>query len=241
MVSEATIEAYKAMAKDSECPSVETQIRENLERTCDKFAGNEDKLDRCIEYLTECAREIRNGKSGDVPDEVCFRICRDYFNDEIWKQEDAEKAERDAKAKERAEKAEAEERARLAAEKKAKDKKGKKAKPRKEKPKEEKAPKCARCGTEVLELEKGLCPACHALLHPAQEPVEPAPENAEPEKEKFPICRVCGKEFINLFKDGMCVDCYEKKPMDAEKSAPAHAAKIQPEPGQLNFFDLMGV
>lgn len=29
MVSEATIEAYKAMAKDSECPSMETQIRDN--------------------------------------------------------------------------------------------------------------------------------------------------------------------------------------------------------------------
>ena len=227
MVNEATIEAYKAMAKDSECPSMETQIRENLERTCDKFAGNEDKFERCLSYLEECASEILEGKNGDVPDEVCFRICRDYFNDEIWQKEDEEEAR---------EKAEAEERARLAAEKKAKAGKGKKAKPE-----EEKASKCARCGTEVLELEKGLCPACHALLHPAQEPEEPAPEKAEPEKEKFPICRVCGKEFINLFKDGMCVDCYEKKPMDAEKSAPAHAAKIQPEPGQLNFFDLMGV
>jgi len=254
MVNEATIEAYKAMAKDSECPSMETQIRENLERTCDKFAGNEDKFERCISYLEDCASQILDGKSGDVPDEVCFRICRDYFNDEIWKKEDEEEARKKAEAEERArlaaeKKAEAEERARLAAEKKAKDKKGQKAKPRKgqkakprkEKPEEEKASKCARCGTEVLELEKGLCPACHALLHPAPEPVEPAPENAEPEKEKFPICRVCGKEFINLFKDGMCVDCYEKKPMDAEKSAPAHAAKIQPEPGQLNFFDLMGV
>lgn len=232
MVNEATIEAYKAMAKDSGCPSMETQIRENLERTCDKFAGNEDKFERCLSYLEDCASQILDGKSGDVPDEVCFRICRDYFNDEIWKKEDEEEVRK---------KAEAEERARLAAEKKAKAGKGKKAKPRKEKPEEEKASKCARCGTEVLELEKGLCPACLALLHPAPEPVEPAPENAEPEKEKFPICRVCGKEFINLFKDGMCVDCYEKKPMDAEKSAPAHAAKIQPEPGQLNFFDLMGV
>lgn len=231
MVSEATIEAYKAMAKDSECPSMETQIRENLERTCDKFAGNEDKLDRCISYLEDCASQILDGKSGDVPDEVCFRICRDYFNDEIWKVEDEEAAQA---------KAEAEERARRAEEEKKAKKKAKKSKPRKEKPEEEKASKCARCGTEVLELEKGLCPACHALMHPAPEPVEPAPEKAEPEKEKFPICRVCGKEFINLFKDGMCVDCYEKKPMDAEKYAPAHAAKIQPEPGQLNFFDLMG-
>lgn len=176
MVNEATIEAYKAMAKDSECPSMETQIRENLERTCDKFAGNEDKFERCISYLEECASEILEGKNGDVPDEVCFRICRDYFNDEIWKKEDEEEAR---------EKAEAEERARLAAEKKAKDKKGKKAKPRKAKPEEEKASKCARCGTEVMELEKGLCPACHALMHPAQEPEEEKPAS-EPEAESIP-------------------------------------------------------
>lgn len=207
MVNEATIEAYKAMAKDSECPSMETQIRENLERTCDKFAGNEDKFERCLSYLEECASEILEGKNGDVPDEVCFRICRDYFNDEIWKKEDEEEAR---------EKAEAEERARLAAEKKAKDKKGKKAKNKAEKAKTE-------------------TPAPRA-----DEPVELTPEKAEPEKEKFPICRVCGKEFINLFKDGMCVDCYEKKPMDAEKSAPAHTSKIQPEPGQLDFFDMLG-
>lgn len=162
MVNEETIEAYKAMAKDSGCPSMETQIRENLERTCDKFAGNEDKLDRCISYLEDCASQILDGKSGDVPDEVCFRICRDYFNDEIWKVEDEEEAR-----------------------KKAKDKKSKKAKPRKEKPEEEKASKCARCGTEVLELEKGLCPACHALLHPAQEPEDEKPAS-EPEAESIP-------------------------------------------------------
>ena len=178
MVNEATIEAYKAMAKDSECPSMETQIRENLERTCDKFAGNEDKFERCLSYLEECASEILEGKNGDVPDEVCFRICRDYFNDEIWKKEDEEEAR---------EKAEAEERARLAAEKKTKNKKGKKAKNKAEKakPEEEKDSKCARCGTEVLELEKGLCPACHALLHPAQEPEEEKPAS-EPEAESIP-------------------------------------------------------
>ena len=224
MVNEVTIEAYKAMAKDSECPSMETQIRENLERTCDKFSGNEDKFERCISYLEECASEILEGKNGDVPDEVCFRICRDYFNDEIWKAEDEEEARK---------KAEAEERARLAAEKKAKDKKGKKAKDKKGKKAKDKKGKKAKNKAEKAKTET---PAPRAA-----EPVEPAPEKAEPEKEKFPICRVCGKEFINLFKDGMCVDCYEKKPMDAEKSAPAHTAKIQPEPGQLDFFDLMGV
>lgn len=117
------LEAYKAMTKDSDCPSMEAQIRENLERTCDKFAGNEDKFERCIEYLTECAREILNSNNGDVPDEVCYRICRDYFNDEIWMKEDAEKAERDAKAKERAEKAETKKKAAEAKKKAAEEKK----------------------------------------------------------------------------------------------------------------------
>ena len=168
MVSEATIEAYKAMTKEQGCASMKEQIQENLERTCDKFAGNEDKLDRCISYLEDCASQILDGKSGDVPDEVCFRICRDYFNDEIWKVEDEETAQA---------KAEAEERARRAEEKKKEKKKAKKSKPRKAKPEEEKASKCARCGTEVLELEKGLCPACHALLHPAQEPEEEKPDS----------------------------------------------------------------
>ena len=171
MVSEATIEAYKAMTKEQGCASMKEQIQENLERTCDKFAGNEDKLDRCISYLEDCASQILDGKSGDVPDEACFRICRDYFNDEIWKVEDEEAAQA---------KAEAEERARRAEEKKKEKKKAKKSKPE-----EEKASKCARCGTEVLELEKGLCPACHALLHPAQEPEEEKPAS-EPEAESIP-------------------------------------------------------
>ena len=175
MVNEATIETYKAMANEQGCASMKEQIQENLERTCDKFAGNEDKFERCLSYLEECASEILEGKNGDVPDEVCFRICRDYFNDEIWKVEDEEAAQ---------EKAEAEERARRAEEEKKAKKKAKKSKPRKAKPEEEKAPKCARCGNEVLELEKGLCPACHALLHPAQEPEEEKPAS-EPEAESI--------------------------------------------------------
>lgn len=176
MVSEVTIEAYKAMANEQGCASMKEQIQENLERTCDKFAGNEDKFERCLSYLEKCASEILEGKNGDVPDEVCFRICRDYFNDEIWKVEDEEAAQA---------KAEAEERARRAEEEKKAKKKAKKSKPRKAKPEEEKVSKCARCGTEVLELEKGLCPACHALLHPAQESEEEKPAS-EPEAESIP-------------------------------------------------------
>lgn len=57
-----TIEAYKKMAKESSGADMKAQIQENLSRTCDKFAGNEDKLDRCIRYLTDCAREILDSK-----------------------------------------------------------------------------------------------------------------------------------------------------------------------------------
>ena len=99
------------MAKNESENSMEAQIRANLESTCDKFAGNEDKFDRCMAFLVQCANEILEGQNGDIPDEVCFRICRDYFNDEIWKAEDeenerkkAEEEERIAKEKEKAQK-----------------------------------------------------------------------------------------------------------------------------------------
>ena len=110
------------MAKNASENSMEAQIRANLESTCDKFAGNEDKFDRCMAFLKKVCLEmlggedaaegdeIRNCKklSGEIPDEVCFRICRDYFNDEIWKAEDEEnerkKAEEERLAKEKAEK-----------------------------------------------------------------------------------------------------------------------------------------
>ena len=90
------IEAYKEMAKASPT-SMKAMIEENLKATCDKFPGNEDKLDGCIDYLTKCANKILGGKNGEVDNETCYRICRDYFNDELWKNEDEEKAEKEAK------------------------------------------------------------------------------------------------------------------------------------------------
>lgn len=110
------------MAKNAGENSMEAQIRANLEATCDKFAGNEDKFDRCMAFLKKVCMEMLGGEdaaedvqdenykklSGEIPDEVCFRICRDYFNDEIWKAEDEEnerkKAEEERRAKEKAEK-----------------------------------------------------------------------------------------------------------------------------------------
>lgn len=108
MINQEQIAAYREMAKNASENSMEAQIRANLESTCDKFAGNEDKFDRCMAFLVKCANEILEGKNGDIPDEVCFRICRDYFNDEIWKAEDEEnerkKAEEERREKEKAEK-----------------------------------------------------------------------------------------------------------------------------------------
>ena len=91
MLNEEHIAAYREMAKNASENSMEAQIRANLEKTCDKFKGHEDKLPGCISYLTSVAKEILGGKNGDVADEVCFRICRDYFNDEIYISEEVEK------------------------------------------------------------------------------------------------------------------------------------------------------
>ena len=122
MINQEQIAAYREMAKNASENSMEAQIRANLESTCDKFAGNEDKFDRCLTFLKKVCLEMLGGEdaaegdengickklSGEIPDEVCFRICRDYFNDEIWKAEDEEnerkKAEEERRAKEKAEK-----------------------------------------------------------------------------------------------------------------------------------------
>ena len=122
MINQEQIAAYREMAKNASENSMEAQIRANLESTCDKFAGNEDKFDRCMAFLKKVCMEMLGGEdaaedvqdenykklSGEIPDEVCFRICRDYFNDEIWKAEDEEnerkKAEEERRAKEKAEK-----------------------------------------------------------------------------------------------------------------------------------------
>jgi hypothetical protein len=120
MLNDEQIAAYREMAKNASENSMEAQIRANLEETCDKFAGNEDKFDRCMAFLKKVCLEMLGGEdaaegdengnyktlSGDIPDEVCFRICRDYFNDEIWKAEDEENERKKAeeeRAKARAE------------------------------------------------------------------------------------------------------------------------------------------
>ena len=122
MINQEQIAAYREMAKNASENSMEAQIRANLESTCDKFAGNEDKFDRCMEFLKKVCLEMLGGEdaaegvedgnfktlSGDIPDEVCYRICRDYFNDEIWKAEDEEAERKKAEEEEQLAKAKAE-------------------------------------------------------------------------------------------------------------------------------------
>ena len=158
MIKQEQIAAYREMAKNASENSMEAQIRGNLESTCDKFAGNEDKFARCMVFLKKVCLEMLGGEdaaegdenrnckklSGEIPDEVCFRICRDYFNDEIWKAEDEEnerkKAEEERRAKEKAEKE------KKAPEKSAKNKKKAPAKPTNTAPEPEPEPE--KDGTE---------------------------------------------------------------------------------------------
>lgn len=140
MINQEQIAAYREMAKNASENSMEAQIKANLESTCDKFAGNEDKFDRCMDFLKNVCLEMLGGEdaaegvedgnfktlSGDIPDEVCFRICRDYFNDEIWKAEDEENERKKAEEERAKEKAEKEKKA---PEKSAKAKKKAPAKP----------------------------------------------------------------------------------------------------------------
>lgn len=229
------MEAYKEMAKASP-DSMKAMIEANLKATCDKYAGHEDKIDDCIKYLTDCAREILGGKNGEVDNETCYRICRDYFNDEIWKAEDEEKAEREAKLA----------KAKKAAENTKMDSKKKKA-PKKAAAKAMKVTQDfekeqldkERERLEKLKEKHGLAKKIYeANGMKVPEPAEGKP--AEPEKPKFQMCPMCGKEFLNLYH-GMCLKCYEKRPMQAEKSAQPQTAQIQTEPGQLDLFAAMGV
>ena len=159
--SKEAIEAYKEMAKASPA-SMKAMIEENLKATCDKYAGHEDRLDDCIDYLTECAKQILGSKNGEVDNETCYRICRDYFNDELWAKEDeSKKAEKPVKktAAQVEKETVAKERERI---EKIKEKHSAKA--------EKKAETCKRCGIEVLDLKDGLCPACCSLENPEKTP-----------------------------------------------------------------------
>lgn len=143
MINQEQIAAYREMTKNASENSMEAQIRANLESTCDKFAGNEDKFDRCMIFLKNVCMEMLGGEdaaegdenrsyktlSGEIPDDVCFRICRDYFNDEIWKAEDEENERKKAEEEERAKEKEKAQKEKKAPGRSAKTKKKAPAKP----------------------------------------------------------------------------------------------------------------
>ena len=61
-------------------------------------AGHEDKFGECIEYVTECAREILNGKNGEVADDACYKMARDFFNDKLWEKDEEKTTKKAAQA-----------------------------------------------------------------------------------------------------------------------------------------------
>ena len=82
------IEGYKKMAKNSH-RDMKTCVKQYLEKLAAEdalFAKKFDKarLEDCFKFIVECAKEILGGKSGNVDDDLCYRMARDYFNDEIW-------------------------------------------------------------------------------------------------------------------------------------------------------------
>lgn len=87
------LEQYKAMAKQG---TMEEHIDAHLKANCEKY--DPKKLKDCVKHLVDVAREILDGKNGEVPDEVCFKICRDYFNDEMWTEEPQGKKAKKKKA-----------------------------------------------------------------------------------------------------------------------------------------------
>lgn len=81
-------------------------IREHLRENCSKF--DEAHFDGCMEYLQETVLELLGGResarkgklSGAVHADVVFKICRDYFDDELWKAKQESNKEREAKVAE---------------------------------------------------------------------------------------------------------------------------------------------
>lgn len=91
------IKEYKDMVSASP-DTMDSKIKAHLIENCFKY--DESKFKGCMQYLVNIAREILGGKNGEIPDEVCYRICRDYFDDDIWRKEEEDKAKREAEEKE---------------------------------------------------------------------------------------------------------------------------------------------
>lgn len=89
------LKEYAAIAKKSN-RNMKDCIKAHLVANCPNFAGHEDKFDECIEYVTECAKEILNEKNGEVADDACYKMARDFFNDELWDKDEKKTAKKAA-------------------------------------------------------------------------------------------------------------------------------------------------
>lgn len=93
------LKEYEDIAKKSN-RNMKDCIKAHLVANCPKFEGHEDKFDECIEYVTECAKEILDGKNGEVADDACYKMARDFFNDELWDKDEKKTAKKAAQAPE---------------------------------------------------------------------------------------------------------------------------------------------
>ena len=76
------IEEYKALEASRQHESMEAMIKAHLQENCPKY--DEAHFEGCMRYLVACAREILGNKNGEVSNDTCYRICRDYYDDEMW-------------------------------------------------------------------------------------------------------------------------------------------------------------
>ena len=79
---------------------LKTEIVKHLAASCPKFVP--ERIDACIEHIKVYACEMLGGRkaaksvngvetlSGAVSSDTVFRMARDYFNDEMWKNEKEE-------------------------------------------------------------------------------------------------------------------------------------------------------
>ena len=79
------IEEYKALEASRERESIEAMIKAHLKENCPKY--DEAHFEGCMRYLVACAHEILGNKNGEVSNDTCYRICRDYYDDEMWRDE----------------------------------------------------------------------------------------------------------------------------------------------------------
>lgn len=91
------LKEYKAIAKASK-RNMKDCIKAHLVAHCPKFHGHEDKFDECIEYVVDCAKEILENRPGEVADDACYKMARDFFNDELWEKDEKKTAKKAAQA-----------------------------------------------------------------------------------------------------------------------------------------------